>query len=854
MRILTVSAHYPPNFVSGGTLQPQRLSRGLRALGHDVSVYAGWIGDRPALETWTEVDETGMPVRWVVSSPWIGWSDERNWRNPPVTEDFRTHLADVRPDVVHLHALQSLGAELVTAAHEAGARVVITMHDFWWLCPRQFLVDRDQRPCCLVVDAGVCPCEVDATWRHHRGEALAEMLAHADLVLAPSAAAVSVLQANGVAPGRLAVDENGLPPSDAVAAVTGARPAGGDLRFLYTGGPNPMKGIDVLVDAAEQMVDVAGWRLSAYGAAEYLERSGRTIDGLPVDVADPFAPDQLADVLATHDVFVLPSVMRETYSIATREALLAGLPVVCTDTLGPEEVVTHGDNGLVVTAGDASALANTLSRLVADPDLVEHLRVGARAPLAVRTIEDQVAGLEARFADLVHTPRSAGIATSAVTSVLFVCGIEGAPLRYRARLPAEALGLVGVASDVRHYRDPHLAELGRQADVVVFYRVPATVQVLALIDGLHQSGTACVFDVDDLIFDPEVRDEIPALRLLPDDEAALWLQGVNRYRTTLEACDAYVGSTEMLVRHAAEVTGLATYRFDNGVGLLLARQADEELRRPRSPGPVRLGYFSGTNTHDEDWFFIEPAIVDILERHPSVELWLGGHLPPSVGLARFGARVRRLPFLDWRELPAVLRDLDVNLSPLAPGSRFNEAKSAIKWLEAALCATPTVASPTEPFRAAINHGETGMLASDLPSWISALERLIDDPVERARMGASARRRALLEWAPARQGERYRAILEEVVRAGPVGPRPSSWTAVALDEPPMAVDLEPYVDAHVQQPSPSGSTTTDLAPPAAPGGVDRVTALARRGVASVRADGLASASRKTLAKVRSRLGR
>ena len=123
MHILTVSAHYPPNFVSGGTLQPQRLSQGLRARGHEVSVYAGWIGERPPLETWTDVDDTGLAVRWVVSSPWIGWSDEHNWRNPAVTADFRAHLDEVRPDVVHFHALQSLGAELLEAAKEAGAAV-----------------------------------------------------------------------------------------------------------------------------------------------------------------------------------------------------------------------------------------------------------------------------------------------------------------------------------------------------------------------------------------------------------------------------------------------------------------------------------------------------------------------------------------------------------------------------------------------------------------------------------------------------------------------------------------------------------------------------------------------------------
>ncbi len=225
MRILTVSAHYPPNFVSGGTLQPQRISQGLRARGHDVSVYAGWIGDRPPLESWEDTDETGMPVRWVVSSPWIGWSDERNWMNPAVTEHFRAHVDALRPDIVHVHALQSLGAGVLPAARSAGARVVVTMHDFWWLCSRQFLVDRDQRPCSLVVEAGVCACEVDVAWRRDRAAALATLLGSADLVLAPSASAARVLAANGVAAHRLEVDENGLP--DSVLADSSEAPLGG---------------------------------------------------------------------------------------------------------------------------------------------------------------------------------------------------------------------------------------------------------------------------------------------------------------------------------------------------------------------------------------------------------------------------------------------------------------------------------------------------------------------------------------------------------------------------------------------------------------------------------------------------
>jgi glycosyltransferase involved in cell wall biosynthesis len=777
-------------------------------------------------------------------------------------------VTDWAPDVVHFHSLQSIGAGLLPVAKETGARVAVTMHDYWWLCSRQFLVDQEMRPCCLVPAAGECPCQVSATWRTERAAALAVLLGAADLVLAPSASMAGVLTANGVAPGRLVVDENGLPP-ETLALFTGERgrlvaprTTADDrpIRVLYAGGPNPMKGVEVLLDAVEQLAGRSAtpgpnWRLSAYGIGEYLEKSGRSVAGLPVDVLDPFEPSTLPEVLAAHDALVLPSVARESYSLLTRESLAAGVPVVCTDTLGPEEVVVHGTNGLVVAAGDAGALASTIGRLIDEPGLLERLTSGAATPVTVRSLADQVEGLEARFAALMAPGVEAGVERGvedppppvAVRSVLFVCGIEGAPLRYRARLPAEALAGLGVQAEVRHYRDPELPTLGRAADVVVLYRVPATVAILDLIAGLRRAAIPTAFDVDDLIFDPDIVDEVPALGRLSPAEAELYLQGVNRYRTTLDACDAYIGSTAMLVDRAAGLTGLPTHRFANGVGFVLARRADRELRRPRRPGPLRIGYLSGTTTHDDDWFWVEPAVIEVLERHPTAELWLGGHLPDSPALARFGSRVVRLPFMDWLELATVLRDLDVNLSPLAPGGRFNEAKSAIKWLEAALCATPTVASPTEPFREAVVDGESGLLAETGDEWVAALDRLLSDEGERARIGGLARRRALLEWAPARQGARYLAILTDIVAAGVTDRSHSTWEPVAPDEPPIPVTLEPY--GEVDDPIDPATTATTAGPPH---GIDRIVGLARRVLASVQRDGLVATGRKGIAKVRARL--
>ena len=169
---------------------------------------------------------------------------------------------------------------------------------------------------------------------------------------------------------------------------------------------------------------------------------------------------------------------------------------------------------------------------------------------------------------------------------------------------------------------------------------------------------------------------------------------------------------------------------------------------------------------------------------------------------------------------------------------FNEAKSAIKWLEAALCATPTVASPTAPFAQAITDGVDGLLAATPDDWVEALDRLVRDEGLRVRVGARARRHALLGWSPARQGACYREILEAVVAAGPVGERASTWTPVRLDEPPEVVALEPYGDhddGGWMAAAPTAGATTPLAQRAARA-TARLEDLARRGRTSLRRDG------------------
>jgi glycosyltransferase involved in cell wall biosynthesis len=462
------------------------------------------------------------------------------------------------------------------------------------------------------------------------------------------------------------------------------------------------------------------------------------------------------------------------------------------------EVIHDRQNGLVVPAGDIEALAGALRSVIEDEALRKDL-TPAPGSCVLRSVAAQVDDLEMLYAELqARAPGLPAPAAGDVRHVLFVVGIEGAPLRYRARLPEEALALRGVQAEVRYYRSDDVPRLAAAADAIVLYRVPATVQILELIESIRArpEPVPVLYDIDDLVFDPDLHHEIdPLLKDLPKIDRDRYWEGVRRYRTTLEHCDAYVGSTEALCAAATEAAGIPSHRFANGVGLQLARVSDLAPRRPRRAGPLRIGYFSGTNTHNEDWAAIEPAVLDVLRRHPDVELWLGGLLEPGPGIRALGRRVVRLPMVPWYELPANLRDVDVNLAPLTLGGRFNDAKSAIKWLEAALVGTPTIATPTEPFVEAVEDGVTGLLATTPSDWADHLTWLLEDHAARHRLGQNARRAVLLRWSPDRQADRYLEILrtarEQVAKHGHRTPS-STWSDVVLDEPYLAFALERYM--------------------------------------------------------------
>jgi len=94
----------------------------------------------------------------------------------------------------------------------------------------------------------------------------------------------------------------------------------------------------------------------------------------------------VADVLATADLFVLPSIV-EGLPLAMLEAMAAGAPVVATAVGGVPDVIVNGDSGLLVAPRSADAIADAVARLAGDEALRTRLALRARAVVAERFTE-----------------------------------------------------------------------------------------------------------------------------------------------------------------------------------------------------------------------------------------------------------------------------------------------------------------------------------------------------------------------------------------------------------------------------------------------------------------------------------
>jgi glycosyltransferase involved in cell wall biosynthesis len=246
----------------------------------------------------------------------------------------------------------------------------------------------------------------DYTFRRYTGEALTpgsawsrrlqrRVLRSAAQVTAPSQfQAAEVAREMGWPVETITVVPNAISPDmleRAEQALDGSTPRRGPPMILYAGRLAAVKGTLLLLEAATRVLRVfpeaefvlAGpWQLSL-PPSEWARLVSRADAGTRITWLGHQDGEGLAALYRRAAVFVLPS-HYESFGIACVEAMAFRVPVVATSAGALPEIVEDQHVGLIVAPGDPEALANAISRLVADPDLGRRLGDAGRARVLSR--------------------------------------------------------------------------------------------------------------------------------------------------------------------------------------------------------------------------------------------------------------------------------------------------------------------------------------------------------------------------------------------------------------------------------------------------------------------------------------
>ncbi|HEY5890750.1 MAG TPA: glycosyltransferase [Acidimicrobiia bacterium] len=312
-----------------------------------------------------EITDTGIPVAQL-----------GNGRMGPTTfRSVRAYLAKTQPDIVHAH-LPSTG---IIARMLSGAPVVYTEHN---------VVSSYRQP--------TRSANRMTYGRNSRLIAVSEAVADSvkdypgpDPVVIPNGVAISVSERErAAARAELEISDDTVLIShvgnirphkghqNLIAAVQEVNRTTNNFLVVSIGGDkNPGDRERVVAGAHEAGID---------GVFRHL---GRREDAL--------------SFVAASDVFVNPS-DHEGMPLAILEAMSLGVPVVATSVGGVPSVIENDASGLLVPAGDSSALATAMASLIEDESL--RRRLGARGGIHARAnhgLEAMIRSVESLYADLL---------------------------------------------------------------------------------------------------------------------------------------------------------------------------------------------------------------------------------------------------------------------------------------------------------------------------------------------------------------------------------------------------------------------------------------------------------------------
>ena len=382
MKILLITSYYPPSRFGWGYMQLcEEVADRLAARGHAITVLTSTYQDGPEIERCYDVHRTlEIDPDWNAkkSAAWQFFVERRS-RERRALAYFQEAISSLQPDIIFIWDAIGLPRVLLLAAETcASATTVYYFANYLPELPDEYIAYWQREPSTI-------------TGKLTKGLlgrlALRQMRIEGKPIPLQYSSAICVSHylrqrfvSKGLIPENSVVIHNGIDLSMFSSTRSDfSAPQSKQLSCLVAGRVVPEKGIHTVIEAVghldqqEETKGQASLTILGDGPGDYMNHLRQRVAVLGIeDVVHFVAPvqrTQMPEILAKHDVLILPSEYAEPIARSMQEAMAMGLLVIGTTTGGSGELLRHERNGLAFPPADDQSLAAQLGLAITTPDL-----------------------------------------------------------------------------------------------------------------------------------------------------------------------------------------------------------------------------------------------------------------------------------------------------------------------------------------------------------------------------------------------------------------------------------------------------------------------------------------------------
>lgn len=366
-KLVSINVYYTPKSFGGATVVAEEVNNILSEhFGIDILVITTHQDSDQLPYHQVRYHDKGVTIISINLPKEITY--EESYRNENVADIIYDILSAFEPDLIHAHSIQKVGASFLRKAKLLSIPIIVTAHDCWWLCDRQFMINNHGKYCFQnKIDPYQCMHCVDVIDRaEKRLSYLRSISQNVDLFLFPSRFHMNIHLANNYYQDKCAVNKNGIkfPKKDY------QRHQGETVTFGFVGGPGEIKGLNVLNAAFNLLPEYKNYVLKLVDGAQNAGlswKNGLSKVKIPgrVIIEDAFTQSTMDEFYGSIDVLLFPSLWKESFGLTVREALMRDVWVISTDGGGTTEDLRPNLNSTVIPLSyDPSHLKKALKILL----------------------------------------------------------------------------------------------------------------------------------------------------------------------------------------------------------------------------------------------------------------------------------------------------------------------------------------------------------------------------------------------------------------------------------------------------------------------------------------------------------